>query len=62
MMGYNTRITANESRPHTKAEVLIDGTIAWLNIGGLDAYQDKANIWTPETKSDSTARSMHNDL
>lgn len=65
MLGYNTRITTNESRSHTEAEVqvlLIDGTTAWLNIGGLDAYQDKANIWTPETKSDSTARSMHDDL
>ncbi|WP_346867939.1 MULTISPECIES: hypothetical protein [unclassified Clostridium] len=65
MLGYNTRITTNESRSHTEAEVqvlLIDGTTAWLNIGGLDAYQDKANIWTPETKSDSTARSLDDDL
>lgn len=65
MLGYNTRITTNESRSHTEAEVqvfLIDGTTAWLNIGGLDAYQDKANIWTPETKSDSTARSLEDDL
>lgn len=65
MLGYNTRITTNESRSHTEAEVqvlLIDGTTAWLNIGGLDAYQDKANIWTPETKSDSTARPLDDDL
>ncbi len=65
MLGYNTRITANESRSHTEAEVqvlLIDGTTAWLDINGLYAIEDKANIWTPETKSDSTARSMHDDL
>jgi len=65
MLGYNTRITANESRSHTEAEVqvlLIDGTTAWLDINGLYAIEGKANIWTPETKSDSTARSMHDDL
>ncbi len=65
MLGYNTRITANESRSHTEAEVqvlLIDGTTAWLNIAGKYAVQDKANIWTPETKSDSTARSLDDDL
>lgn len=65
MMGYNTRIVTNEGRNHTEAEVqvtLIDGSTAWLNIGGLDAYQDDEPIWTPETKSDSTARALDDDL
>ncbi len=65
MLGYNTRITTNESRSHTEPEVqvtLIDGSTAWLDIGGLYAIEDKANIWTPETKSDSTARSLEDDL